>query len=176
MLTPIILDRSQARHCCPRRHSHRGIPRHTDQHSFGLTTHLLAISGFGLVFYCFSQFLDFVLSIQLFESAKTREEKQSFPESAEEYVEEKSGQQIAGSDLFQITNIDISQSTVIGKYQECEIYDAIIIEFDNGLKKRYTFTNTCDPYADISEVDTTILENGALVLPSGIVYSPEKVC
>jgi len=149
-------------------------------HSNGIENHFLSMAGYAVAYFCVTLFIAKIYGLRkqapididdldLDDSVINDLSKEQFVKPSSK-VEENND-----DDGFAIKQILTDKSTVIGRYYEEPIYDFVMVEFANGIQIKYIFSDTCEPYANGTNVDSTLFESGSLILPSGIVYTPEKV-
>lgn len=87
--------------------------------------------------------------------------------------EEISVQQIEDEEGFEITDVNSDNSKIIGVFGGTNIYDKVIVSFQNGFKTEYVYNNTIK-FENEENLDVSNLTPGSLILGPGIVYVPIK--
>ena len=87
--------------------------------------------------------------------------------------EEISVQQLEDEEGFEIKDVNSDNSKIIGVFGGTNIYDKVIVSFQNGFKAEYVYDNTIK-FENEENLDVSNLTPGSLILGPGIVYVPVK--
>ena len=88
-------------------------------------------------------------------------------------TEEISVKQLEDEEGFEITDVNSDNSKIIGVFGGTNIYDKVIVSFQNGFEAEYVYDNTIK-IGNVENLDVSNLTPGSLILGPGIVYVPAK--
>lgn len=87
--------------------------------------------------------------------------------------EEITVEQLNDEEGFEIKDVNSDNSKIIGVFGGTNIYDKVIVSFQNGFEAEYVYDNTIK-FENVDKLDVSNLTPGSLILGPGIVYVPVK--